>query len=218
MSSATTEIIANAPNIPRKIPIPVPPEFGGSGTTTSTGTGSVVLSNNPVLVTPNLGTPSAVVLTHGTGLVPSSGLAATGTPSSSTFLRGDNSWATAIVPVTGSWVPSPRTGSGITFSGVSANYTKIGNMVFAYTQLTINATSDTSNIAIQGLPVASANANYVRAAFSVAVSGSFSNSFIGEPLVNDTALIVLNGFNDNNVTWATLSGSTLKFMCIYSTT
>jgi hypothetical protein len=48
---------------------------GGTGATSSTGTGSVVLSNSPALTTPNLGTPSAVTLTHGTGL-PLSGLAA----------------------------------------------------------------------------------------------------------------------------------------------
>jgi len=41
---------------------------GGTGVTTSTGTGSVVLSNSPVLVTPNLGTPSAINLTNATGV------------------------------------------------------------------------------------------------------------------------------------------------------
>jgi hypothetical protein len=40
---------------------------GGTGVTTSTGTGSVVLSNSPTLVTPNLGTPSALVGTNITG-------------------------------------------------------------------------------------------------------------------------------------------------------
>lgn len=39
-----------------------------------TGTGAAVFANSPVLVTPNLGTPSAVVLTNATGL-PLSGLA-----------------------------------------------------------------------------------------------------------------------------------------------
>lgn len=34
----------------------------------TTGTGSVVLANSPALVTPNLGTPSALVLTNATGL------------------------------------------------------------------------------------------------------------------------------------------------------
>jgi hypothetical protein len=46
----------------------LPVTAGGTGTTTSTGTGSVVLSNSPTLVTPNLGTPSVAVLTNATGL------------------------------------------------------------------------------------------------------------------------------------------------------
>jgi hypothetical protein len=40
---------------------------GGSGVGTSTGTGNNVLSNSPTLVTPALGTPSALVGTNITG-------------------------------------------------------------------------------------------------------------------------------------------------------
>ena len=40
---------------------------GGTGVTASTGTGNVVLSTSPVLTTPALGTPSAIVLTNATG-------------------------------------------------------------------------------------------------------------------------------------------------------
>jgi len=40
---------------------------GGTGTTTSTGSGNVVLSTSPTLVTPSLGTPSALVGTNITG-------------------------------------------------------------------------------------------------------------------------------------------------------
>jgi len=49
-----------------------------------TGTGNMVLSNGP-----------AITLGNATGL-PIGGLSATGTPSSSTFLRGDNTWATPV--------------------------------------------------------------------------------------------------------------------------
>ena len=42
-----------------------------------TGTGNVVLSTSPVLTTPNLGTPSAVVLTSGTGLPLTTGVTGT---------------------------------------------------------------------------------------------------------------------------------------------
>jgi len=41
---------------------------GGTGVTTSTGSGNNVLSTSPTLVTPALGTPSAIVLTNATGL------------------------------------------------------------------------------------------------------------------------------------------------------
>jgi len=41
---------------------------GGTGVSSSTGSGSNVLSNSPTLVTPNLGTPSAVSLVNATGL------------------------------------------------------------------------------------------------------------------------------------------------------
>jgi len=47
---------------------------------------------SPVFVTPNLGTPSSIVLTNATGL-PISGISATGTPNATTYLRGDGVWA-----------------------------------------------------------------------------------------------------------------------------
>jgi hypothetical protein len=50
---------------------------GGTGVTTSTGTGNVVLSTSPTLITPALGTPSAVVLTSATGLPLTTGVTGT---------------------------------------------------------------------------------------------------------------------------------------------
>lgn len=61
---------------------------------TSTGSGVNVRATSPTLITPNLGTPSSVVLSNGSGL-PVSGVAASGVPSAGTFLRGDGSWAAA---------------------------------------------------------------------------------------------------------------------------
>lgn len=55
----------------------LPVANGGTGVTTSTGTGSVVLSTSPVLVTPNLGTPSAAILTSATGLPLTTGVTGT---------------------------------------------------------------------------------------------------------------------------------------------
>lgn len=58
-----------------------------------TGSGSLVFATSPTLVTPSLGTPTALTLTNATGL-PVGGISATGTPSGSTYLRGDGTWAT----------------------------------------------------------------------------------------------------------------------------
>ena len=60
-----------------------------------TGTGSLVRATSPTLTTPNLGTPSSLTLTNATGLVATTGLTATGTKNNTTFLRGDDTWATA---------------------------------------------------------------------------------------------------------------------------
>jgi hypothetical protein len=75
---------------------------GGTGVTTATGSGSVVLSTSPTLVTPALGTPSALTLTNATGL-PVAGLSglATGV---ATFLGTPTSanLAAALTNETGS--------------------------------------------------------------------------------------------------------------------
>lgn len=54
-------------------------KINGTGITDKTGTGKVVLDGSPVLVTPNLGTPSAATLTNATGLPISTGVSGLGT-------------------------------------------------------------------------------------------------------------------------------------------
>ena len=98
-----------------------------SALTDETGTGSAVFATSPTLVTPNLGTPSAAVLTSATGLPLTTGVTGqlpvsnggTGT-SSPSIVAGTN------ITVTGTWpnqtiAASGGSGSVTSVSVVSAN-------------------------------------------------------------------------------------------------
>lgn len=120
--------------------------------------------------------------------------------------------AIAALTQTGSWTPTDASGAGLTFTSVSAGYTKIGNMVFAYAALTYPATADGSNSLIDGLPLATANAQYARqCSLTKASTAGVTYLF---PTINSTQ-VSPRGPSNTNLTNASLSTFTLNFNCIY---
>lgn len=91
---------------------------------------------------------------------------------------------TTLTYAEGTWTPTDQSGASLTFTSVSAAYTRIGRMVFAYGQFTFPSTGSSADILIGGLPYSAANANYAKFAGRGTSSASTS---IGEIMVPNSA-------------------------------
>ena len=117
-----------------------------------TGSGLVVFNNSPVLLTPNIGTPSAAILTNAIGLPVSSGISGLGT-GVATFLATPSSanFASAVTDETGTGLvvfnnsPTLLTPNiGTPSFAVMTNATGTANDLTVNVANNINVTDDTS--------------------------------------------------------------------------
>ena len=163
--------------------------FQGINTVTGSA-GSIVLSTSPVLTTPNLGTPSAITLTSGTGLPISTGVSGLGS-NVATFLATPNSanLATVVTDKTG-------TAGSLVFS----NSPTIATPTFTTSitdPLVIGGTATGSSIALQSTTNASASGDFIK--FMVGNSGGteamrvISSGNVGIGSTNPTEALDLGG-------------------------
>jgi hypothetical protein len=150
---------------------------GGTGVTTSTGTGSVVLSISPTLVTPALGTPSALVGTNITGTA------------SSLSIGGNAATATTATNVSGgtSSVTSETVSGNLTLSGGTANgvaYLNGSKVLTTGSALTFDGT----NFATTGTVTANGRSKFIGASEPFAVylryNGSTNGVYLGSSAVD----------------------------------
>jgi hypothetical protein len=122
------------------------------------------------------------------------------------------SLATATYTASGSWTPIDSSGAGLTFTTATGEWAQIGNVVFAWGQVTYPSTANSSNALIGGLPVTVPNTETARQCAISITTLSAGNTIIPTKAATTISPRTLAGVN---VTNATLSTVSLYFTCIY---
>ena len=112
----------------------------------------------------------------------------------------------------GTWTPVANNYDGsITIN--SATYVKIGKIVIAKAAITFSSTTDGSGVNLTGLPFSHSGAD--KGNSGAIVGASFGTASYMKMIGSGTINII--DFSGGNVTYTTVSGSTLNFVLTYET-
>jgi hypothetical protein len=115
----------------------------------------------------------------------------------------------------GTWTPTDNSGAGLSFTSVSATYTKVGRLVNCLCQLIYPTTANAAAANIAGLPFTSANTQANRSGGVMTISTTAAVQRV-YPAINDTTFPLLSG-TGAGVTNATCSGAQFNFCITYYT-
>jgi len=113
----------------------------------------------------------------------------------------------------GTWTPIDSSGNGLTFTGVSAYYTKIGDMVFATFELVYPATVSSFNNRIGGLPFTTATGSAMNA-FNVSYT-SYSPGLMAPIDSNATTFTLYDTTTVVAINNTALISKLVRGTCIY---
>jgi hypothetical protein len=167
---------------------------GGTGVTSSTGSGSVVLNNSPVLVTPALGTPSSATLTNATGLPVSTGVTGLGT-GVATMLSTPTS-ANIIAAVT------DETGSGALVFGTAPSVSSL-IVTSGGANITGNLVANSSGATAGEVRIVEPNGSEYTALRAQAQTSNITYTL---PAADGTSGQLLSTNGSGALSWASMSG------------
>ena len=115
----------------------------------------------------------------------------------------------------GTWTPSDQSGAGLTFTGVTATYTRIGRQVTCNLSFNYPVTVSIATASIGGLPFNSGSygAGSIQGFFSITTATIVSRGLYGA--ANDNKVVIDKNNGTSAATNADMSGTTSYLTIIY---